>query len=122
MSLSFPGMFANITCHTLFLPAVKKELLMDLSRVGGLCRVGGAVCRVGEAVCRVGGAEGRVGEAVCRVGEAVCRVGGAVCTVGKAVCRVGGAVAIHTLLKVGVWCVLLTPTGCLCAVLGGRTN
>ena len=61
MSPCFPGMFANITCHTLFLPAVKKELLMDLSRVGGAAgrdRVGGAACRVGGAAGRVGGAAG----------------------------------------------------------------
>ena len=66
MSPCFPGMFANITCHTLFLPAVKKELLMDLSRVGGAAgRVGGAAGRdrVGGAAGRVGGAAGRVGGA-----------------------------------------------------------
>ena len=45
-------MFANITCHTLFLPAVKKELLMDLSRVGGPVGRGWG-CRQGVAVDRV---------------------------------------------------------------------
>ena len=47
-------MFANITCHTLFLPAVKKELLMDLSRVGGPVGRGWG-CRQGVAVGRVVG-------------------------------------------------------------------
>ena len=72
-----------------------------------MCRVGGAVCRVGGAVCRVGGAV---------QGERSCAGWAGLCA-GWA-----GAVVIHALFKVGVCCVLLTPTGCLCAVLGGRTN